>query len=160
MPFVSYWDTDKDVDKEGAYKKCLLVRQEGKRRVRRDYNAKLGSFLPCGVVVRNFRTTASCSSSLSAKMFVRCSLMFLPKSATPCKKELRLGQIAPIQMGLFPKRSYRVDYKSLFIICQALILVLEENSTDNRYQNNRTCYNYCIHLLSFFNSSAKSHQLI
>lgn len=27
-------------------------------------------------VVRNFRTTASCSSSLSANMFVRCSLIF------------------------------------------------------------------------------------
>ena len=36
----------------------------------------LPSIAPCGVVVRNFRTTTSLSNSLSAKMFVRCSLIF------------------------------------------------------------------------------------
>ena len=41
----------------------------------------------------------------------------------------------------------------LFVFSQAPILILKVNSTDNRYKHNWACYNYCIHLLFFFNSS-------
>ena len=58
-----------------------------------------------------------------------------------------------IQSHISIAKTTGVAFRSLLFLCQTPILILKIDSTDNRYQDNGSCNNNCIHLLFFFNSS-------
>ena len=68
------------------------------------------------------------------------------------KKNMRLNTLA-FNRTFQSQELTGVAFRSLLFLCQTPILILKIDSTDNRYQDNGSCNNNCIHLLFFFNSS-------
>ena len=68
------------------------------------------------------------------------------------KKNMRLNATA-FNRTFQSQELTGVAFRSLLFLCQTPILILKIDSTDNRYQDNGSCNNNCIHLLFFFNSS-------
>ena len=100
----------------------------------------------CDYAIETFQNT---NEFQSQRKPCRCPLFTGEKNL---KKNMRLNTEA-FNRTFQSQGLTGVPFRSLLFLCQTPILILKIDSTDNRYQDNGSCNNNCIHLLFFFNSS-------